>query len=185
MKFRHCFALIVCICSIELTAQYDGLDSNRRQSKDIQKVKDDYTEKLAYSDYSIHGIDIMIDPISYSLTMEANPYTGIHFNERIYLCGGAFGAIYSLDNQIFTTYGANVFLRIPVNQFFLHGEYRLQNGITMPFYKREWYKVPIVGMGYMYGESMESYALFGLAISDKYALVNPLKAIVFRIGFRF
>jgi hypothetical protein len=175
----------MCICSVKLRAQYDGLDTNRRQSKDIQKVNDDYREKIAYSDMSIHGIDLLFDPISYSLTFEANPYTGIHFRERIYLCAGAFGAVYSLGNQVYTTYGANAFLRIPVNKFFLHGEYRIQNGITMPFYKREWYKVPIVGIGYMYGEEMESYALFGLAISDKYSFINPLGAIVFRVGFRF
>lgn len=175
----------MCICSIKLTAQYDGLDSNRRQSKDIQKVKDEYREKIAYSDMSIHGIDIMMDPVFYTLTLEANPYTGIHYNNRIYLCAGAFGAVYSLGDQIYTTYGANAFVRIPVNSFFLHGEYRLQNSLTMPFYKREWYKVPIIGLGYMYGEDMETYALFGLAISDKFSFINPLSSLVFRLGFRF
>lgn len=175
----------MCICTIKLIAQYDGLDSNRRQTKDIQKVKDVYSDKLAYSDYSIHGMDIMFDPISYSLTFEANPYTGIHYKERVYLCGGLFGAVYSRGNQAFTTYGANVFSRISVNQFFLHGEYRLQNGLTMPYYKREWYKVPIIGLGYMYGEDMESYALFGFALSEKFAFLNPLSSIVFRVGIRF
>ena len=71
MKFRHCFALLMCICCIDAFAQYEGLDSNRRQMKDIQPIKDDYRDRKAYSDYSIHGIDVMIDPISYSLTLEA------------------------------------------------------------------------------------------------------------------
>ncbi len=185
MKFRHCFALLMCICCVEAFGQYEGLDSNRRQMKEIQSVNDDYKDRKAYSDYSIHGIDIMMDPISYSLTLEANPYTGLHYNERVYLCGGVFGAIYSGINEVYTTYGANAFIRIPVNSFFLHGEYRLQNGLTMPFYKREWYKVPILGMGYVYGDDMESYAMVGLAFNDKFNLLNPLGAIVFRLGFRF
>lgn len=175
----------MCICCLEIKAQYEGLDSNRRQTKEIQSFKDDYSEKKAYSDYSIHGIDLMFDPISYSLTLEANPYTGLHYNERIYLCAGVFGAVYEGINTIYTTYGTNVFMRVPVNAFFLHGEFRLQNGLTLPFYKREWYKVPILGMGYVYGEDMDSYAMLGLAFNEKFNLLNPLGAIAFRVGFRF
>lgn len=175
----------MCICCSDSYAQYDGLDSNRRQTKENQTIKDDYRDRKSYSDYSIHGIDIMMDPISYSLTLEANPFTGLHLNERIYLCGGVFGAVYSGINQFYTTYGTNVFVRIPVNSFFLHGEYRLQNGLTMPFYKREWYKVPIFGIGYVYGEDMEQYAMLGLAFNPKFNLLNPLGALTFRIGMRF
>ncbi len=181
-----------------LFSQYEGLDSNRRQIKNAPKPKSDTLDAedikaIRYSDIEFKGFDFTIFGTGSTFQLEAAPFTGIHINERIYLAGGAFTAIYSQSNssssniQLATVnYGAFVFTRLSVNSLFLHAEYRLQNSVTdLSPRTRTTFGNPIIGIGYNYEDDMGSYGIVGVALNSDSYLTSPLGPIIYRFGFRF
>ena len=175
----------MCICSISLFGQYEGLDSNRNQVYEKQSFKDSFADKIPIITSKFVGLDFMVSPISNSLFFEANPFVGINIKDRIYLSGGAFASVWSFYSTYFTS-GINVTGRLVFSQIFLHTEYRLQYGqISNDFMPTEYgmYGLPIFGIGYLKDES--AYVLIGVAVSDKFAISSPLGKFVYRIGFYF
>jgi len=187
MNLKQYYTLLMCICSISLFGQYEGLDSTRKQVYEMQPFKDSFAEKIPIVTDKFVGLDVMLSPISNSLFIEANPFVGINIKDRIYLAGGAFASIWSYYENAYVTSGINATGRLVFNQIFLHTEYRLQYGqINTGIYtKKEYgfYGLPIFGIGYSKDES--SYVLIGIALSDKFAISSPLGKFVYRIGFYF
>jgi len=186
MNLKQYYTLSMCICSISLFGQYEGLDSTRKQVYEKQSFKDSFAEKTPIITNNFIGLDVMLSPISNSLFIEANPFVGINIKDRIYLAGGAFASIWSYYENAYFTTGINVTGRLVFNQIFLHTEYRFQYGqISNAFQTKEYgtYGLPIFGIGYLKDES--SYVLIGVALSDKFAISSPLGKFVYRIGFYF
>jgi len=185
MNLKQYYTLFMCICSLSLFGQYEGLDSTRKQVYEKQSFKDNFAEKNPLISDKIAGLDFMVSPISNSLFVEVNPFVGINIRDRVYLAGGAFASVWSYYNTYFTS-GINATGRLVFNQIFLHTEYRLQYGqISSEFMPTEYgmYGLPIFGIGYSKDES--SYIMVGIAVSDKFAISNPLGKFVYRIGFYF
>lgn len=175
----------MCICSVSLFGQYEGLDSSRKQVYEKQTIKDSFAEKEPFITDKFAGLDLMLSPISNSLFIEANPFVGINIKDRIYLAGGAFASVWSYYNTYFTT-GINATGRLVFNQIFLHAEYRLQYGqISGEYSPVEYgtYTLPIFGIGYFKDDN--AYMMIGVAISNQYAISSPLGKFVYRIGFYF
>ena len=174
----------MCICSLSLFGQYEGLDSSRKQVYEKQSFKDSFAEKIPIITSKFIGLDIMVSPISNSLFIEANPFVGINIKDHIYLSGGAFASVWSYYSTYFTS-GINATARLVFNQIFLHTEYRLQYGQTSNNMPTEYgmYTLPIFGIGYLKDES--SYIMVGVAVSDKFAISSPLGKFIYRIGFYF
>lgn len=175
----------MCICSLSLFGQYEGLDSSRKQVYEKQSFKDSFAEKIPIITSKLVGLDLMASPISNSLFIEANPFVGVNIKDHIYLSGGAFASVWSYYNTYFTS-GINATGRLVFNQIFLHTEYRLQYGqISTGYNPKEYgmYGLPIFGIGYLKDES--SYIMVGVAVSDKFAISSPLGKFIYRIGFYF
>ncbi len=194
------FLLLLFITQMPATAlaQYEGLDSTRRQIKNAPKPQSDTLDAedikaIRYSDIEFNGLDFTVFGSGSTYQLEFAPFSGIHINERIYLAGGAYAALYSRSNSSITgssfstvNVGCFGFARISVNSLFLHAEYRLQNSlIDLSPRTRSNFSIPIIGIGYNYEEDMGSYALVGFALNPDSYFTSPLGPIVYRIGFRF
>jgi hypothetical protein len=179
-------------------AQYEGLDSNRRQIKNATKSNSDTLDAediraIRYSDIEFKGFDFTIFGTGSTFQLEGAPYLGIHINERIYLAGGPFLGIYSQSNSSASNinlatvnYGGFVFTRLTVNSLFLHAEYRYQNTVTdLNPRRRSFYGNPIIGIGYNYEDDMGSYGIVGVALNADSYLTSPLGPIIYRFGIRF
>lgn len=176
----------MCICSMNLYCQYEGLDSSRKQVYEKQSFKDSFAETQPLIENSFTGLDLMVSPISSSLFIEANPFVGINIRDHFYFASGLFGSFWSLYNSAQYTAGINATFRIVMNKIFLHTEYRLQYGEVSNYMepvKYGSYYLPIFGVGYFKDES--AYIMVGVAPNQYFANSNPLGKIVYRIGMYF
>jgi hypothetical protein len=173
-----------------LNAQYEGLDSNRRQSPDY---KYDYSEEpgsssFDYDKIKYNGADFSAFGSGTVYSLELIPFTGISLNDRFYLAAGGVLSLYSDNLRMLYSgnYGVTSMLRIPISNFFLHMEYRAQNALTdLDYRTRNWYTTPIIGGGFVYESKMNTIVLVGLALNPDYGKTNPLGGIVYRFGIRF
>lgn len=173
-----------------LLGQYEGLDSNRRQSTTSTNETPfaDEITTLRYKDLAYSGMDFSAFGGGISYSIELSPYTGIQFNDRLYLAAGATGSIFSggVVPMITTVGGVFSFVRVPISNFFIHAEYRFQNAITdYSLRNREWYGTPILGGGYNNDGRLGMYALVGVAFNSKFNYTNALGPFIYRFGFRF
>jgi hypothetical protein len=196
--YQYLIPFIMTIMPISVLAQYEGLDSTRRQIKYAPKANSDTLDAeeiqaIRYSDIEFKGLDFTIFGSGSTFQLEFAPFTGIHINERIYLAGGGYAALYSRSNSSFSNesfatinVGCFAFARVSVNSLFLHAEYRYQNSLTdLSPRTRSNFGIPIIGIGYNYEEDMGSYGLIGFALNPDSYLTSPFGPIVYRIGFRF
>lgn len=172
------------------TAQYEGLDSNRRQSpKNIEEVPfADDVVAIRYKDIAYSGMDFTLFGSGISYHLEIAPYTGIQLNNRFYAAVGVTGSYYGDSYVPVNTLvgGTFAFLRVPISSIFIHGEYRYQNSIVgYSPRERGWFGTPIIGGGYNTDGDLSAYALVGIAFNPKFAYTNSLGSLIYRFGFRF
>lgn len=187
---RIIHVILLFLASGSVIGQYEGLDSNRRQS--IQKQEEtpfaDDIVAYRYKDMAYSGMDFTVFGTGISYHLELAPYTGIHLNDKIYAAVGVIGSYYGDSYIPINTLvgGTFAFVRIPVGSIFLHGEYRYQNAINS-YYRseREWFGTPVIGGGYNSDGNLSAYALVGIAFNPKFAYTNSLGSFVYRFGFRF
>lgn len=188
---------MLCIIIAPALSQYEGLDTTRRQSKVKEPEYDDpYSDKrLIFESDKLYGIDFWAFNSSFNFlgAADVNPYAGLNFNDKIYTCIGLTGSYYNtnyvLSNKhTLTTGGINVFVRLRLESLFIHGEYRWQNSYTYSSLdKRQWYGVPIIGVGYSYsgGTDLSSYVLLGLGLNPNFGYSNPNGLFIYKIGLMF
>lgn len=182
--------IVMLLLSNSTYAQYEGLDSTRKQAKrPIKETKfaDDIVA-YRYKDIEYSGLDFTAFGSGITYLMEIAPYTGVHFNEKFYLAAGLTGSIYSdnFNNILSPIGGIYSFARLPISNLFLHVEYRYQNSIvSFNPRERQWFGTPILGGGYNNDGRLGFYGLVGVAINPKYAYTNALGAFIYRFGIRF
>lgn len=185
------FVIFMFTGSKSLIGQYEGLDSNRRQVIAALKQKDSFADNsVNLKDMRFSGLDFSIFGNGSTYQLELAPYTGYHFNERLYLAAGVSGSVITIPSStggiVSTNIAAFGFLRIPVNSFFLDAEYRIQNSVTAYEPRtREWFGSSIIGIGYLNEDNMGSYIVLGVALNPKYYFSSPLGPFIYRFGFRF
>jgi len=184
------FVILLFILPKYVKSQYEGLDSSRKKAT-IYTDEAPFADEIVtyrYSDIEYNGVDFTAFGSGVSYLLEISPYTGIHFNDRLYLAGGITGSLYS-DNiyGVFSTIGGVFsFIRIPISSIFLHAEYRYQNSIvSYQPRERQSFGTPILGGGYNNDGQLGMYALVGVALNPKFAYTNSLGVFVYRFGFRF
>jgi hypothetical protein len=173
-------------------SQYEGLDSNRRQIKEINKENEapfaDEIVAYRYKDLQYNGADVTAFGYGGVYSLELSPYTGLHFNNKIFTAVGLSGGFFQSDLRGIATFNGSAFgfVRVPINSIFLHAEYRYQNAlIDVSPNLRETYGTGIFGIGYADGSQINSYFLVGFATNPKYAYTSSLGSIIYRFGFRF
>ncbi len=182
--FKKALFLLVFICSASLLqAQYEDPAAN-----DSSGVNDSsLIKKLNLLENKFAGLELMLTASNGAFFLELSPFVGIKPVEYWWVCGGVHGAVLALSgpgNKARTYFGVHGFTRLVIaEQFFLHAEYRLLNGIVDNISgTREWVGSPILGGGLMFGDS---WMLIGYAANTKFQEVNPFGAIVYRMGIQF
>lgn len=190
--FRIFSVTILLVNCISVYSQYEGLDSNRRQIKELKKIEEppfaDEIVAYRYKDLKYSGIDMTAFGYGGVYSLEASPYTGLHFNNKIYAAVGISAGFYQSDFRGIATFNGSTFtfLRIPINSIFIHAEYRFQNALVQVNPNlREAYGTGLFGIGYADGSDINSYFLVGFASNPKYAYTSSLGSIIYRFGFRF
>lgn len=116
-------------------SQYEGLDSNRRQIKEINKENEapfaDEIVAYRYKDLQYNGADVTAFGYGGVYSLELSPYTGLHFNNKIFTAVGLSGGFFQSDLRGIATFNGSAFgfVRVPINSIFLHAEYRYQNAL--------------------------------------------------------
>jgi len=181
----------ICNCA-SVFSQYEGLDSNRRQIKEIKKIDEapfaDEIVAYRYRDLKYNGSDITAFGYGGVYSFELSPYSGIHFNNKIYAAVGISGGFYQNNFRGIATFNGSAFgfLRVPINSIFLHAEYRHQNSlISINPNERGTFGTGIFGIGYSDGSELNSYFLVGFATNPKFSYTSSLGSIIYRFGFRF
>mgnify|MGYP000905980253 CR=1 FL=1 len=193
---RALFRIILVTSFLTLTtrsfAQYEGLDSNRRQIKEMKKTDEvpfaDEIVAYRYRDLKYSGADITAFGYGGVYSLEISPYTGLQFDNKIYAAVGLSAGFYQSAFRGISTLNAATFgfVRIPINSIFIHAEYRYQNAlIDISPNKRGSYGTGIFGVGYADGSELNSYFLIGFASNPKYSITSSLGSIIYRFGFRF
>jgi hypothetical protein len=178
-------------CS-SIYSQYEGLDSNRRQMKQLKKDDDapfaDEIVAYRYKDLKYNGADVTAFGYGGVYSLELSPYTGLQFDNKFFAAVGLSGGFFQSDLRGIATFNGATFgfVRIPINSIFIHAEYRYQNALVdiLPNI-RESYGTGIFGIGYADGSQINSYFLVGFATNPKYAYTSSLGSIIYRFGFRF
>lgn len=182
--------IVLLLLSNSIFAQYEGLDSTRKQAKkSIQETKfADEIVAYRYKDIEYSGLEFTAFGSGVTYLLELAPYTGIHINESFYLAAGLTGSIYAdnFRNIISPIGGIYSFARLPISNLFLHVEYRYQNSIvSFDPRERQWFGTTIIGGGYNDDKRLGMYALVGIAFNPKYAYTNALGPFIYRFGVRF
>jgi hypothetical protein len=189
---RHYILIFSILYLSNSSAQYEGLDSTRKQA--YEKTEEapfvDEITVYRYKDLAYSGLDFTLFGGGLSNSLEIAPFTGLHFNDKVYTAIGLSGSLFFINqfnNNIFTTTGSVfTFVRVPISNVFIHLEYRLQNGVVnFQNAEREWYQVPILAGGYNNDGRLGMYALVGVAFNPRFALTNSLGPFIYRFGFRF
>lgn len=173
--------LILCSCfALPSFSQYEDEAVNRSKSDttDPENIVD-WKTKLK------PGVEFMVTASQGVFYTELSPFVGFRPVNPVMVGLGAHGSFLGAGNAgNYTYYGMYGFARIIVaDAFFLHGEYRLLNGVVGSNSTRGWVTSPIAGVGIMYGS--QSYLLIGYALNADFQKVNPLGGLVYRLGIYF
>lgn len=180
--FKKAYLLLILSLLFSFTAfsQYedDALNSKPKDSFD-SGIKPKWSQDLQ------PGIEFMVTANTGVFYAELSPFVGYRPVDPIMVGAGAHGSFLGAGNAgNYSYYGVHGFARIIIaDAFFLHGEYRLLNGVVGANNFRSWVNSPIAGVGIMYGS--QAYLLLGYATNVKFQEVNPFGGLVYRLGVYF
>lgn len=138
----------------------------------------------SFKDQGLKGTEFYLLGGNNGLYLELSPFAAYQVAKPLVAGVGVHGSLLNLGSTTYTYYGGHAFARVIIaNSFFLHGEYRLLNGLVPgSTTQRKTLGSPIAGFGLMQGRS---WFLFGYVWNSDYAEINPLGHVVYRIGFYF
>jgi len=174
--------LIVCLnFANECTAQYTDDAPEKKDSTGNTNGKPMF-DKL--KDNSLLGLEFMFNGGNGGIYAELSPFVGVKVAKPILLGAGMHGSFLT-GNTTRGYYGGHAFARLIIaQQFFLHAEYRLLNGVVPSSnLQRKTVASPIYGIGFMNGGT--SWFMIGYAQNPEFQASNPFGALVYRIGLYF
>ncbi|MBL7811840.1 MAG: hypothetical protein JNL57_06415 [Bacteroidetes bacterium] len=179
--------LIFFLSATSAAAQYsDDADTSRIDTSGLANGP-----SFSLKDKLEFGTELMITGGSGVFFGELSPFTGVFLADPVFVGAGVHGSVLAPTGgqKAYGYYGAHAFGRVIFGQqFFLHAEYRLLNGVVPSSgvnRTRQWVSSPIFGLGYTYGSRMGSWLLVGYAPNTNFQEINPMGNLVYRIGFTF
>ncbi|MFM1899199.1 MAG: hypothetical protein RL577_1439 [Bacteroidota bacterium] len=186
---KKVYAIIILALSFStLKAQYEGLDSSRLSRN--QGSNDEYqrSSALSFSEHLQYGLETQIFSLYNGIYLEAYPIAMYNVKNRMYAGIGphlalvtAAGMVPRAQMQV----GAEAFVRLAVESLFIQGEYKWIRAQDPNGLDPQLFQSPIVGIGFIYGKNMASWAMVGLSTQPEMAQISPLGRIVYRVGFCF
>lgn len=175
--------MILCISiSFNLKCQYfDDAVKNRDTDSTNGTEKKSFLSK----DKTVPGLEFMLTASNGIFYTELSPFVGLRPLKPFMAGVGLHGSFLAYQGGNNVYYGGHAFGRlILADQFFLHAEYRLLNGlIPGASVRREWVASPIFALGIMYGSG--SYMMIGYAQNVSFQQINPFGSFVYRLGVYF
>lgn len=186
---KKVYAIVILALSFSaVQAQYEGLDSSRLSQ---QRNSDDEYQRssaLSFSEHLQYGLETQIFSLYNGIYLEAYPIAMYNVKNRIYAGVGPHFALVTAAGMVPRAQmqvGGEAFVRLAVESLFIQGEYkwiRVQNANGLD---PKIFQSPIVGVGFIYGQNMASWAMVGISTQPEMAQIAPLGRFVYRIGFCF
>ena len=169
-------------------AQYEGLDSSRLSQK--RNADDEYqrSSALSFTEHLQYGLETQIFSLTNGIYLEAYPVAMYNLKNRIYTGVGPHFALVTAAGMVPRTQmqvGGEAFVRLAVESLFIQGEYKWIRAQDPNGLEPKLVQSPILGLGFIYGQNMGSWAMVGLSTQPEMGQISPLGRIVYRIGFCF
>jgi hypothetical protein len=180
--------IILTLCAPLVKAQYEGLDSSRLPQ---QRSSDDEYQRssaLSFSEHLQYGLETQIFSLYNGIYLEAYPIAMYNLKNRIYAGIGPHFALVTAAGMVPRAQmqvGGEAFVRLAVESLFIQGEYKWIRAQDPNGFDPKLFHSPIVGLGFIYGQNMASWAMVGLSTQPEMAQISPLGRIVYRIGLCF
>ncbi len=186
---KKVYAIIILALSYNAAqAQYEGLDSSRLSQQ--RNTDDEYqrSSALSFSEHLQYGLETQIFSLYNGIYLEAYPIAMYNLKNRVYAGIGphfalvtAAGMVPKAQMQV----GGEAFVRLAIESLFIQGEYKWIRAQDPNGMDPKVFQSPIVGLGFIYGQNMGSWAMVGLSTQPEMGQISPLGRIVYRIGFCF
>ncbi len=187
---KKVYAIIILALSFSAAqAQYEGLDSSRLSQQ--RNTDDEYQRSsgLSFSEHLQYGLETQIFSLYNGIYLEAYPIALYNLKNRIYAGIGPHFALVTAAGMVPRAQmqvGAEAFVRLAVvESLFIQGEYKLIRSQDPNGMEPKLFQSPIVGLGFIYGKNMASWAMVGLSTQPEMGQISPLGRIVYRIGLCF
>jgi hypothetical protein len=176
--------LLLILCLAITGVSYGQYEDDAPDFNPMDTTEDGLTRAL--KDKLTPGLEFMFTANNGALFAELSPFVGYKLADPFMTGIGVHGSFLGAGSYgNFVYYGGYAFARLTIAEtFFIHGEYRLLNGVVPNgVVRREWVGSPIAAAGIMYGSN--SWMMIGYAINADYQKINPLGGLVYRIGLYF
>lgn len=182
--FKKALILLILSFSGHLFLHSQYID-DARVKLDSDSLKDPNKKSLISKDNLVPGLEFMLTASNGVFYTELSPFIGIRPVKPFMAGVGVHGSFLAYQGGNNTYYGGHAFARlILADQFFLHAEYRLLNGLVPgATVQRQWVASPIFALGIMYGSG--SYMMLGYAQNPEFQQINPFGSFVYRLGVYF
>lgn len=186
---KKVYAIVILALSFSaVQAQYEGLDSSRLSQQRISDDEYQRSSALSFSEHLQYGLETQIFSLNNGIYLEAYPIAMYNLKNRIYAGVGPHFALVTAAGMVPRTQmqvGGEAFFRLAVESLFIQGEYKWIRSQDPNGIGPRTFQSPIVGLGFIYGQNMGSWAMVGLSTQAEMAQISPLGRIVYRIGFCF